>query len=416
MQTGETVHRRASLIAVLLVLSAFMSGCVVVALLLFPDQRVESIDLGPAELIDQAESAFLLAVRNLNKDPVAAAHALYQKVFAPLVPRLGAARKLYLSPDASLNLIPFAALHDGKRYLLDAPYQIMYLSSGRDLLRGSLGQAAEPPFVLADPDYGLAAVAAATPERARTMDSKTRSLYEGLGGLTPLAGARSEGTLLGSLLGSRPLLGAEATEASVRQVRAPALLHIATHGLFLGDPGVGEGRSSLLKLGRPQPAAMDQILGRSKDHSLSRAAVVLAGAAHAAEAPDVSVDGLLTAEEARSLNLFGTQLAVLSACDTGRGSVKAGQGVYGMRRAFFVAGAETVVMSLWPVSDPGTQSLMERYYRLLLDKRTPRGRVSALSEAMKGVKTERPHPYYWAPFVAIGRDAPLALPAQAPRP
>lgn len=112
----------------------------------------------------------------------------------------------------------------------------------------------------------------------------------------------------------------------------------------------------------------------------------------------------MTALELAGLDLWGTQLVVLSACDTGRGDVKLGQGVYGLRRAFVVAGAETVVMSLWKVRDDTTPQLMEAYYRNLL---AGQGRASALREAMRTLRLSKPHPYYWAPFIALGRDTPL---------
>jgi CHAT domain-containing protein len=102
--------------------------------------------------------------------------------------------------------------------------------------------------------------------------------------------------------------------------------------------------------------------------------------------------------------LWGTQLVVLSACDTGRGDVKQGQGVYGLRRALVVAGAETVVMSLWQVKDDTTQQLMEAYYRNLL---AGQGRAAALREAMRWLRATQPHPHAWAPFIAVGRDTPL---------
>jgi CHAT domain-containing protein len=380
------------------------------ALILYPNQHIDYVDLGLAEPIDQAVGTFLLAARNPNKDPLPSAQAVYQVVFAPLIPKLREVKKLYLSLDGSLNLVPFAALHDGQRYLLDSPYQLVYLTSGRDLLRGSLGQPAQPPLVLADPDYGRSLSVAAS-GHLRTLNTQTRDLYEATSTLLRLPGARREGVLLGTLLGVRPLLGAAATEAAVRQVRAPSILHFATHGLYVGEESA-HGRSLAQMQSPKSPGAIGPLVGRSQDLSLSRSALALAGAAHADQANDAAHDGLLTGEEARSLNLFGTQLVVLSACDTGRGTVKAGQGVYGLRRAFFVAGAETVVMSLWPVSDYGTKSLMFKYYRLLLNKGQPGTRVSGLWEAMKSVKAEHPHPYYWAPFMAVGSDAPLTLSAK----
>ena len=95
---------------------------------------------------------------------------------------------------------------------------------------------------------------------------------------------------------------------------------------------------------------------------------------------------------------------VLSACDTGRGDVKTGQGVYGLRRSFIVAGAETVVTSLWQVEDQTTSTLMEAYYRNLLEGQ---GRATAMREAMRELRKTLPHPHYWAPFIVLGSDAPL---------
>ncbi|MFY0573189.1 CHAT domain-containing protein [Cystobacter fuscus] len=113
---------------------------------------------------------------------------------------------------------------------------------------------------------------------------------------------------------------------------------------------------------------------------------------------------LVTALELAGLDLWGTQLVVLSACDTGRGEVHLGQGVHGLRRSLVVAGAETVVMSLWKVNDESTRLLMEGYYRNLL---AGQGRASALREAMRSLRATRPHPHDWAPFIALGSDAPL---------
>ncbi len=375
-------------------------------LVLFPDQRIEFVDLGDAEEMDRAAGELLVAMRDLSQEPLSQAHALYQKIIAPLLTKLAGVQRIYLSLDGSLNLIPFAALHDGKQYLLDAPYQFLYLGSGRDLLRRALGQPQQPAVVMADPDFGGPLTATAQSD-SRTMDDDTRGLYDGLASLAPLKGARAEGIYVGGLLHVSPLLDAAATEARLRQVRSPFILHVATHGLFLRSE-LAESRGTRATMVGVRPNdTFNQMTGRTGDRSLSRSALVLAGAAHAAEAPGAANDGLLTAEEARSLSLFGTQLVVLSACDTGLGTVKAGQGVYGLRRAFLAAGAQTVVMSLWPISDTGTQGLMQRYYRLLLDDKTPRTRIGGLLEAMKAEKAEHRHPYYWAPFIANGLDAPL---------
>jgi CHAT domain-containing protein len=142
-----------------------------------------------------------------------------------------------------------------------------------------------------------------------------------------------------------------------------------------------------------------------------RSAIVLAGAsvpAHQGDAAPSRIEtSLVTALEVAGMNLWGTQLVVLSACATGQGDVKVGQGVYGLRRAFTVAGAETVVTSLWNIDDETTHplmDLMEGYYQRLLQGQ---GRAHALREAMEAVRAEHPHPYYWAPFIVVGNGAPL---------
>jgi CHAT domain-containing protein len=138
-------------------------------------------------------------------------------------------------------------------------------------------------------------------------------------------------------------------------------------------------------------------------HPLLRAALVLAGAQAAPSG--ARDDGLATALEIAGMNLRGTQLVVLSACDTGRGEVRAGQGVFGLRRALVVAGAETVVSSLWRVDDDATRDLMSRHYAKLLKGD---GRAEALRAASQEVRAARSHPYYWAPFVAVGKPGPLS--------
>jgi CHAT domain-containing protein len=117
-------------------------------------------------------------------------------------------------------------------------------------------------------------------------------------------------------------------------------------------------------------------------------------------------DGILTALEASNLNLWGTQLVTLSACDTGVGEVKNGEGVYGLRRAFFLAGSETLVMSLWPVSDYVTRELMTEYYGGL---KKGLGRGEALRQAQLDMlkRKGRQHPFYWASFIQSGDWANL---------
>ncbi len=322
--------------------------------------------------------------------------------------QLGDVRDLYLSLDGTLNVIPFDALHDGTDYLL-GHYRFHYLTSGQDLLRERSQRVASAPLVLANPEFGKA-------EMADTKSEQT-SLYQRLAELSRLPGTLREAESIAARLEIKPLLGAQAREEAVRGSAAPRILHIATHGLFLQDVTLpppaspsGEVRGfSGLPRERSKPvgvAEAERLPGALS--AMNRSALVLADAARGASAQDAARDGLLTADEARSLDLDGTQLVVLSACETGRGGLSAGQGVYGLRRAFLVAGAETLVTSLWRVSDAATGELMTAYYQKLLDQKKPGDRLGAMVDAMDEMRKKpgRAHPYYWAPFLVIGSDGP----------
>jgi CHAT domain-containing protein/Tfp pilus assembly protein PilF len=339
------------------------------ALVLAPDGTVGAADLGPGAAIDAEAGRQLAALTQPGADPMPSASALYRLVIAPIEPLLGARRNLVIAPDGILSLVPFAALHDGKGWLLDR-YTLTSLSSGRDLLRPDGTAPARDVTILAAPDFAA--------------PSKARARFDAA---APLPGTREEALALQRLYPkARMYLGAAATAGTLLGLRAPGILHVATHGLFAGaasSPGTSRGVS----LPSPAPAAPG-------GNPLTRSSLVLAGGE------------LVSALELAGMDLSGTQLVVLSACDTGRGDVRLGQGVYGLRRALLVAGAETLVTSLWRVDDAATRDLMIRYYTAL---RAGAGRAAAMRTAALAVRAQHPHPYYWAPFLVIGRPDPLRV-------
>ena len=307
--------------------------------------------------------------------------------------------------------MPFTALHDGHRYLVDT-FHITYLTSGKDLLaREEDRPSSTSVVILADPAFS-AAPAAASPGEPSTPEPTERSV--GLQRLfstlrtegadvpwTPLPGTRVEAETLRRLLPqAQLLLGADATKQALLNLSTPGVLHIATHGFFLEDAHASPGSRAVGHFGAVG-ASPPELPG----DPLLRSGLVLAGirpatAASGAPRPE---DSLATALELTGLNLWGTQLVVLSACDTGRGQISLGEGVYGLRRAFLVAGAETLVISLWKIRDEVTHQLMESYYRHLL---AGEDRSAALREAMREFRQKHPHPHFWAPFISLGRDAP----------
>ncbi|RKH48151.1 CHAT domain-containing protein [Corallococcus sicarius] len=388
------------------------------ALVLFPDSTTRTLDLGPAEPIDSAALRLRDALANRDAAFEAPAQALYQLVFQPLLPLLGETRRLFLSPDGQLALVPFAALHDGHQFLVDA-FDFTYLSSGKDLLPRSQERVSPGSVVvLANPDFN-ALLPAPAHSQADAPTGAERSIAVGTffstlptdearraWALTPLPGTLQEAEAIQRLLPQAQLfLGPEATKERLMHLPTPGILHLATHGFFLGNaPESTTAARAVKQFG----ALGEDPQAHSPADPLLRSGLVFAGARASASSgfsPASSPDStLVTALELAGLDLWGTQLVVLSACDTGRGDIKLGQGVYGLRRAFLVAGAETVVMSLWKVNDETTSTLMEAYYRNLL---AGQGRAAALREAMRELRRTQSHPHAWAPFIAMGQDAPL---------
>jgi CHAT domain-containing protein len=232
---------------------------------------------------------------------------------------------------------------------------------------------------------------------------------------TTLSGAEAEGRILRSILpGTNVFIGAAASKTQLQSSHGPLVMHLATHGFFLegsqlsdlvaiakSDPTMHGRRHLLLPL-RNETKLPRSLWDPNIKNPLIRSGLALAGVNHA----QFGIRGVMTALEVSELDLWGTQLVVLSACDTGLGAVIFGQGVYGLRRAFLLAGAETLVMSLWKVSDAVTRDFMEGFYRRLRDGS---GRSDALRsmqlELLRG--NEYSHPFYWAAFILTGEWAPI---------
>ena len=188
------------------------------------------------------------------------------------------------------------------------------------------------------------------------------------------------------------LTGAQATESAVKRVNAPRILHLATHGFFLAAP-------ARAATGFSPVVTQTSSAGAEIENPLLRSGLAFSGANR--RRGNSNDDGILTALEASGLNLWGTKLVVLSACDTGVGEVRNGEGVYGLRRAFVLAGAESLVMSLWQISDFTTRELMTNYYRNL---KQGMGRGEALRQVQLDMLKHNPklHPFYWANFIQSG--------------
>jgi CHAT domain-containing protein len=325
----------------------------------------------------------------------------------PLRALVSPATRLIISPEGSLNLIPFEALVDEQQRYLVESYSISYVTGGRDLLRMQVAPASNNrPVVVADPLFGDAPIARANPASATGTKAPVRrqsvTAGENLSDVyfAPLAGTEQEARAIRSLFPDADVLTRSlATEGAVKRVDAPRILHIATHGFFLHSAQVEDSQAKIARVNGTRAISSNAKI----ENPLLRSGLALAGANSRTKSGE---DGILTALEASSLDLWGTKLVTLSACDTGLGAVKSGEGVYGLRRAFVLAGAESLVMSLWPVSDVVTRELMTAYYAGL---KRGLGRGEALRQVQLSMmkRQGRQHPFYWASFIQSGEWANL---------
>ena len=374
--------------------------------------EVQWKELGDVKTIDEAIDKLRQALRDPHRGDVnQLARAVDEMVFRPVRGMIGNTKHLIVSPDGELNLLPFEALVDEQRRYALERYSISYLTTGRDLLRMKVARESKSaPLVIANPLFGepegtLTADApranenlagSITARRSITTAADLSAVY-----FAPLGGTALEARTIKSLFPEAQVLtGQQATKAALKQAEAPRLLHIATHGFFLLDTA----DDPKPETSKPGVSGTRAIQASAKiENPLLRSGLALAGANLDKRGGD---DGILTALEASNLNLWGTKLVTLSACDTGVGEVKNGEGVYGLRRAFFLAGTESLVMSLWPVSDYVTRELMTEYYSGL-KKGLGRGEALRQAELAMLKRKGRQHPFYWASFIQSGEWANL---------
>ena len=326
---------------------------------------------------------------------------LYWEPIKPLL--LPHTKTIYLAPDGVYNKISLNSLLNcqSKKFLIEE-VNIRMLSSTRDLIQRPSTTANREAYLLGAPDYTLAGQSEEiVTTSVAASDPPSTAQVPFANNLHTLPGTAQEIHRLDELLQehqwmTHTYLEKEAQEEVLKQVSSPRLLHIATHGYFMGD------------LLREEEAHSYGIhLQNIAANPLLRSGLLLAGAEttmrqHQRRQPLnwQQEDGILTAYEAINLNLSGTELVVLSACETGLGEIKNGEGVYGLQRAFLIAGAQSVLMSLWNVSDQATSELMQSFYEQWLGGED---KFTALRNAQLEMMKKRRSPYYWGAFVIIGK-------------
>lgn len=343
-----------------------------IALILKKGMQIPSISI--LENGQQLETRYAKFYKNAIQQKVQDDYS-YDQYWARIEPGLQNKKVIYFSPDGVFNQLNLNTLRKpGADYIINR-YDLTILGNAKDLITLK-GKKALPPsrnaMLIGFPDYGGANIVALP---------GTKTEIDGIAAVLKASGYKLE-----------VATQAAATEAKLKAVKSPELLHIATHGYFLEDV-------------ETTGSAFGVHLENASDNPLLRSGLMLAGAAKTlsgATSPNLSSNdnGILTAYEAMNMKLEGTQLIVLSACETGLGDVKAGEGVYGLQRAFQVAGADALIMSLWKVDDGATQQLMRNFYANWIKLRN---KQKAFKQAQIQLMGKYKEPYYWGAFIMMGQ-------------
>jgi len=366
------------------------------------------VDLGAAEGVDRTVEEYLARIRERapagTLEPLA--RSLYDRLLGPVAAALRGRDHLLISPDGALHLVPFEALRSPNGDDVIDSCRVSYLAAGRDLLRWEQPVAESGvAVVMADPNYDLDAderekrIAQQGVADEALRGAVSRNLREMH--FQRLPGAREEGAAVSRILRERlaatvvTYTGDQAIEEALWAVRSPRVLHLATHGFFLRDTPSGErpddqdAATGLSFPPHPSPA--------DAENPLLRSGIALAGANTAIA--EGRHEGLVSAAKIIGLDVRGTDLVVLSACDTARGDIRNGEGVFGLQRAFMYAGARTLVMTRWQVEDEIAKQLMTEFYRLWS---TGLPKAEALRQAKRKLRAEHPHPCRWAAAFLVG--------------
>jgi CHAT domain-containing protein/plasmid replication initiation protein len=329
----------------------------------------------------------------------------YNNFWKPIQEKLGTVSKVYVSADGIYHQLNLLTLKNpvSKKYLLDET-NIQLISNLKDLLAvkpDELSQRYEnyKIHLIAYPKYDGGEPAKNNDQINVHDDIKkdtSQRFFDRGGKITMLPGTKVEAGNIVTVCSRHNLkpevkLLEEATEEYLKSLNNPTILHIATHGFFMPSAEASQDGRSL---------AGEELQTYAKDPLLNSGLLFANAQQGLSGQISQGEDGVLTAKEALNLNLDKTELVIMSACETGLGEIRNGEGVYGLQRSFQQAGAKTVVISLWKVSDEATQELMSNFYTNLLSKKL--SKREAFKQAQASLMLKYPEPYYWGAFVMVG--------------
>jgi CHAT domain-containing protein len=330
----------------------------------------------------------------------------YAQYWDKIAERLKGISKVYFSADGVYNSINLNTLYNSAtgKYLVDE-LNIRLLANTSDIVNldhGKIALANMNAALIGYPDYYNSGAENTKEEKKNVVDysvlkSDTSQRFMSGNKVSELPGTKTEIEKIEATLAANKVkvikhISGSASEDNLKKLSSPYILHIATHGFFLTHTSSSQNNE------RGITGVSNALL---KENPLFRAGLLLAGAGNTigGTATNSSEDGILTAYEAMNLSLDKTQLIVLSACETGLGEIRNGEGVYGLQRSFKAAGAKTILMSLWKVNDQATQQLMTEFYSNLA---ATGDKYESFRKAQVKLKESFPDPYYWGAFVMVG--------------
>ena len=380
------------------ILSEFTDSISYGAIIIKKDKAPKFILIDDSNQLEkQYASGFKSKIQNKQED-IESYHLLFEKIDNELKD----VKKIYLVTDGVYNSINMESIYNPnrKQYLIDylkiQPIQNVraITDEKKEFKVGSNTKT----ILFGNPDFDLLITDAKTDSFSldRGLDNTVIDKIKSSVKISRLNGTQKEIETLDAILKNSKstveiFSKSSATEDNLKKIQSPDILHIATHGYFLSNDDTSKTKQSIANL----------VNDNYKNDSYLKSGLLLAGAQNTlnGKQPENSNNGILTAEEAKSLNLKDTELVVLSACETGLGDNLVGEGVIGLQRAFMIAGAKSVIMSLWSVSDEKTQELMTLFYTNWIKNNMTK--EEALYQAKIAMKKLYPQPYYWAGFLLL---------------
>jgi len=365
------------------------------AMILKGDAELTAQDLGSAGEIDNLINKAITASERNNFDSTEQWINVADKVLTPLRRVLNEPERILVSPDGELHRVPFAAIP----LITNSKQRISIVASGRSLssyLEAPRSNEKAKPLVLAAPDYGDSSQERINANQTLNPVRTTTEVPQRRDQLLHLPGSRREGVGVNKIIGGSLKTGKEASRETLKHIDSPIILHIAAHAYY-------DSKSSR------SPSTTADGLGNTSANILLRSGIALASAQNTNSARRDN-QSYFTAFEASNLSLLGTEIVVVSGCESGLGSITIGDGVYGLGRGFRIAGAKSTLLSLWQVDDHATADFMVRFYTRL---KAGEARDEALRETQrefhkgKAGNGQWTDPYYWAAWQLVGDWRPI---------